>query len=65
MAANAGTLTDHLASMLMPGQMTPRLRTLLVDYLNTITATTDADKMNRLGEALYLISLCPEFATQR
>ena len=65
MAANAGTLTDHLASVLMPGQMTPRLRTLLVDYLNTITAATDADKMNRLGEALYLISLCPEFATQR
>ncbi len=65
MAANAGTLVDHLATLLMPGQMTPRLRSLLTGYLTTITATTDADKMNRLGEALYLISLCPEFAIQR
>jgi hypothetical protein len=51
--------------MLMPGQMTPHLRTLLVNYLGTITATTDADKMNRLGEALYLFSMCPEFAVQK
>jgi hypothetical protein len=65
MASNAGPLVDHLATLLMPGQMTPRLRTLLTDYLNTITAATDADKMNRLGEALYLISLCPESAIQR
>lgn len=65
LAADAGALTDHLATMLMPGQMTPSLRSLLVNYLNTITATTDAGKMSRLGEALYLFSLCPEFAVQR
>ncbi|MDB6068860.1 MAG: hypothetical protein JWL81_31, partial [Verrucomicrobiales bacterium] len=65
MAANAGNLVDHLATMLLPGQMTPRLRTLLVEYLNTFPATSDAEKMSRLAEALYLISLCPEFAVQR
>ena len=65
LAASAGNLTDHIATMLMPGQMTPNLRTLLVNYLGTITATTDADKMNRLGEALYLFSMCPEFAIQK
>ncbi len=64
-AADAGALTDHLATMLMPGQMTPTLRSLLVNYLTSIAATTDADKMNRLGEALYLFSLCPEFAAQK
>jgi len=51
--------------MLMPGQMTPTLRSLLVNYLGTITATTDADKMSRLGEALYLFALSPEFAVQK
>lgn len=65
LAGNSGNLVDHAATLLMPGQMTPRLRELLVNYLNTITATTDAQRMNRLGEALYLISLCPEFAVQR
>ena len=65
LAANSGVLVDHVVSLLMPGQMTPTLRSLLVNYLNTITATTDADKMNRLSEALYLISMCPEFAVQK
>lgn len=67
LASNAAALTDHLAARLMPGQMTPRLRTLIVDYINTSFAAsgTDAEKMARVGEVLYLISMCPEFATQR
>jgi len=65
MAANPGSLLDHLGTLLCPGQFTPRLRTLLSDYLTTLPGTTDADKMARLGEALYLISMAPESATQR
>ncbi|MES2706143.1 MAG: DUF1800 family protein [Verrucomicrobiota bacterium] len=65
MASDSAALVDHAATMLMPGQMTPRLRTLLVTYLNTLNAGTDAQRMNRLGEALYLISLCPECAVQK
>lgn len=38
-AEDAGTLVDHLSGMLMPHQMPPRLRTLLVDYLNTMPET--------------------------
>ena len=65
-AANSTTLLDHFETMLMPNQMTPRLKTLLQTFLDTYaTAATDADKMNRIGEALYLISLSPEFATQQ
>lgn len=35
-AGDAGTLLDNLALHLMPGQMTPRLRTLLIDYINSL-----------------------------
>jgi hypothetical protein len=42
LAGNSGSLVDNLALHLMPGQMTPRLRTLLTDYLNgmALTGTT-------------------------
>jgi hypothetical protein len=49
----------------MPGQMTPSLRTLLVNYLETLPEATNANKMARIGEAFYLISLTPEFSTQK
>jgi hypothetical protein len=67
LAPNAGALIDHMASLVMPGQMTPRLRTLILEFINTsyAAAGTDAEKMARVGEVLYLLSMCPEFATQR
>jgi hypothetical protein len=64
-AGNTAALLDHLSIMLMPNQMSPRLRTLLQTFLDTYaTGASDAEKMNRLGEVLYLISLSPEFANQ-
>ncbi len=65
LAADSGALVDHMAALIMPGMMEPRLRALLVDYLETLPEATDANKMRRIGEALYLISLTPEFTWQK
>jgi hypothetical protein len=62
---DSGALVDRIASLVMPAQMTPSLRTLLVNYLNTLPTATANNKMARVGEAFYLISLTPEFATQK
>ena len=48
-----------------PGPLDPRLRTLIVNYLETLTEATDGNKMRRIGEAFYLISLTSEFAWQK
>ncbi len=64
-AADSGVLVDRIASLIMPGQLDPRLRTLIVNYLETLVEATDGNKMKRIGEAFYLISLTPEFAWQK
>lgn len=38
-ANDGGAIVDYMAGMLMPYQMTPRLRTLLVNYLNSFPET--------------------------
>jgi hypothetical protein len=55
---------NHLGRLIMPGQMDPQLVTLIATYLETLPEATDGNKMRRIGEALYLISLSPEFAWQ-
>jgi|GEM_PF-1156755 len=35
-AAEGGALVDHIAAMVMPGQMTPRLRSLIATYINSL-----------------------------
>jgi hypothetical protein len=64
-ATDSGALVDRIAGLIMPGQMTPSLRTLLVNYLNTLPTATNGNKMVKIGEAFYLISLTPEFAVQK
>jgi hypothetical protein len=64
LAGNAGALVDRIGLLLMPGQMTPALRSLLVNYLNGLPAATAADRMTRVCEALYLVAIAPECAHQ-
>jgi hypothetical protein len=64
-AADSGALVDHIGALIMPGMMDPRLRTLLVNYLETLPEATDSNRMRRIGEAFYLISLTPEFTWQK
>jgi hypothetical protein len=39
LAGDSGALVDELAALIMPGQITPRLRSLLTDYLNGLPIT--------------------------
>lgn len=64
-ASDSGALVDRVAGLIMPGMLDARLRTLLVNYLETLPEATDSDRMKRIGEALYLISLTPEFSWQK
>ena len=64
-AADSAALVDRLSDLLMPGMMDPRLRTLIVNYLETLPEVTDSNKMKRIGEAFYLLSLTPEFTWQK
>jgi Protein of unknown function (DUF1800)/CHRD domain len=63
-AADSVALMNQLGSLIMPGQMDPQLVTLVAAYLESLPEATDGNRMRRIGEALYLISLSPEFAWQ-
>ncbi len=38
-SSEGGALVDYITGLVMPGQLTPQLRTLLADYLNNIPVT--------------------------
>ncbi len=61
-AGDAGTLVDQLALVFMPGQMQSAMRDTLVNYVNSIPATTPA---NRVIEAASLMINSPQYAVQR
>jgi hypothetical protein len=44
LAHDAGALVDYVADLLMPDQMTPQLRTLLVNYINGLPETILTEK---------------------
>lgn len=63
-ASDSGLLLDRIAGLTLSRPLDPRLRTLMANYLETLPEATDADRMKRIGEALYLFSLTPEFSWQ-
>lgn len=65
LADDSAAVLDRIGDLLMPGMMDPRYKTLLANYLETLPEGTDANRMRRLSEALYIISLTPEFTWQR
>ncbi len=64
LAGTADQLVDRVALLLMPGQMSSTLRTILINHLNTLASSTNDNKMDRVAELLYFISMSPEFALQ-
>jgi uncharacterized protein (DUF1800 family) len=61
-AGNPGGMVDLLADRLMPGRMSPAMRTTIV---NAVTATPANDPTNRARTALYLITTSPAFNINR
>ena len=61
-AGNPDQLVDLLGSMLLPGQMTPELKTPIVAAVTAVTATNTLD---RVRTAIYLIAASPRFQLER
>lgn len=62
MAGDINKLLDHLNTLLLAGQMTPRTRTIIANHLATIPA---ASTLLRVQAAVHLIVTSPEYAVQR
>lgn len=65
-ATTYGQLIDELNIRLMYGSMSTAMRTTLVNMLTAQTApTTDANRIDRIRQALRVIIFSPEFAVQK
>lgn len=65
-------LLDELNILLLGGRMSntaiesnAALRTILTNYLATLTGTSTTVKVNRVKEACYLIAISPEYSVQK
>jgi hypothetical protein len=62
LAADPGSLVDEMNLVLMGGQMSTAMRTVLVNYATSIPATSPA---TRVAETAELLITSPEYAIQR
>ncbi len=65
LATNPAGLVDHLDLLLMAGQMPDALRTIVIDHLNTLPSATDANKLDRVRQAIHLIVTSPDFTIEK
>lgn len=61
-AADSAQLVDHLNGVLMASEMSPEMRTILINTLDQIAATNPTE---RVRTALYLIVTSPEYVVQK
>ncbi|WP_428149936.1 DUF1800 domain-containing protein [Brevundimonas sp.] len=73
-AADANTLVDRMDRMLLYGQMSPALRSRIIESVNSIVipaptannaATIATAKLNRAKLAIYMTMVSPEYLVQR
>jgi uncharacterized protein (DUF1800 family) len=62
MAANPAQLVDHLRDLLMAGNMSPEMRTILVNAVTQIPANNPTE---RARTAIYLVINSPEFTVDK
>jgi len=63
LAGQPGNLVSHLDQLLMGGQMSPVMRSILIDLV--IDTPLSASGIERVTEAIFAIVTSPEFAVQR
>ncbi len=64
--ANTPTdLVDHLNYLLMAGNMSPAMRTTLINAVTSIPATNLAGRTERVRTAIYLVVNSPEFVIDK
>jgi uncharacterized protein (DUF1800 family) len=64
-AADANALLNRYDVLFLSGQMSARMRQILIDRLNGMPASTVAQRRERVQEALYLIVNSPDYVVQR
>jgi len=65
LAGNPPALVDRLNLLLCAGQLGSETRTLIINTLSGMAATTDNDKANRVYAAVLLVMACPDYLAQR
>jgi uncharacterized protein (DUF1800 family) len=65
LANNPTDLVDHLNYLLMAGNMSPAMRTTLINAVTSIPATNLAGRTERVRTAIYLVVNSPEFVIDK
>ena len=65
LATNPTSLVDHLNYVLMAGNMSPAMRTTLINAVTSIPATTQPGRTERVRTAIYLVVNSPEFVIDK
>jgi len=64
LASDIPALLDRLDLLLMSGQMSTELRTILIDHMNTLSADEEG-RSQRVRDGITLIMLSPEYLVQK
>jgi uncharacterized protein (DUF1800 family) len=62
---NPTDLVDHLNYLLMAGNMSPAMRTTLINAVGSIPANNLAGRTERVRTAIYLVVNSPEFVIDK
>jgi len=65
LASNATNLVESLNQLLMAGQMPAQMKTNIVNFVNTLPATTAGNRLTRAQAAVHLVATSAQFTTQR
>jgi uncharacterized protein (DUF1800 family) len=65
LAPNPANLVDHLNYVLMAGNMSPAMRTTLINAVTSIPGNTVAGRTERVRTAIYLVVNSPEFVIDK
>jgi uncharacterized protein (DUF1800 family) len=65
LATNPTQLVDHLNYLLMAGDMSPAMRTTLINAVTSIPANTAALRTERVRTAIYLVVNSPEYVIDK
>lgn len=65
LASDATALVDRVQRLLCANQLLADTRSTIVNAVNSIAATTDAGKANRVYTAVMLVMSCPDYLVQK
>lgn len=64
-ATNASRLIDRLNLLLTANTLSPGARTALIDMVNSMPSSTEANRIDRVRQAIWVIAMSPDYMIQR